>query len=311
MKKRPALTVLAALVLFILIMHAASDGLAFLPKDARAVFAMSKNRENVTLRGRVKNINTGESISLTLEQVSLYADKDNGTTYKIRHALIYPDEIPEIRIGQVVETGGKLSDRRPVNPGNFDTLSYDRANKTDAVVYANSIRKISDTYSAAGDMLYRIKKKAAEKTAAIFGGEHGIISALLLGDKSGIDEEVKDAYSLVGISHILVISGFHLQLIYGGIFSLIKLLGAGDKASASLGLILCGLFILFTGYSIPDERAFIMMLFSACAKLVNRTYDRPCAIIYALIFSLFKNPYILFYSGFWLSYGASAMFVFL
>lgn len=35
----------------------------------------------------------------------------------------------------------------------------------------------------------------------------GVLSSMLLGDKSYLDDEIKDLYQVSGISHILAISG--------------------------------------------------------------------------------------------------------
>ena len=42
-----------------------------------------------------------------------------------------------------------------------------------------------------------------------------VLSAMALGEKSGLSREVRDAYSVSGASHILALSGLHLGIIYG------------------------------------------------------------------------------------------------
>lgn len=50
-----------------------------------------------------------------------------------------------------------------------------------------------------------------EKTA-------GIVSAMVLGDKSGLSDEVKQLYQENGIAHVLAISGLHISLIGASLF---------------------------------------------------------------------------------------------
>lgn len=41
----------------------------------------------------------------------------------------------------------------------------------------------------------------------------GVLSSMLLGDKSYLDDEIKDLYQVSGISHILAISGLHISIV--------------------------------------------------------------------------------------------------
>ena len=44
------------------------------------------------------------------------------------------------------------------------------------------------------------------------------MSAILIGDKSELDEEIKDLYQKSGIGHILAISGLHMSFIGIGLY---------------------------------------------------------------------------------------------
>lgn len=54
-----------------------------------------------------------------------------------------------------------------------------------------------------------------EKTA-------GIVSAMVLGDKSGLSDEVKQLYQENGIAHVLAISGLHISLIGASLFFVLR-----------------------------------------------------------------------------------------
>ena len=49
-----------------------------------------------------------------------------------------------------------------------------------------------------------------------------ILSAILLGEKSQMDPEIKKLYQVNGIGHILAISGLHLSVIGIGIYQLLR-----------------------------------------------------------------------------------------
>ena len=60
------------------------------------------------------------------------------------------------------------------------------------------LEKLRDTLSAS------LLEVTDETTA-------GVLSSMLLGDKSYLDDEIKDLYQVSGISHILAISGVKTQ----------------------------------------------------------------------------------------------------
>ena len=68
--------------------------------------------------------------------------------------------------------------------------------------------------------------------------EAGAFEAIVLGDKTNLDPELKMRYQMAGIIHILAISGLHISLLGMGLYNLLKKIGlgiwpagAGDHAS--------------------------------------------------------------------------------
>ena len=69
----------------------------------------------------------------------------------------------------------------------------------------------------------------------------GAFEAIVLGDKTNLDPELKMRYQMAGIIHILAISGLHISLLGMGLYNLLKKnrsgylagrpAGAGDHAS--------------------------------------------------------------------------------
>ena len=58
-----------------------------------------------------------------------------------------------------------------------------------------------------------------EKTC---GMEAGAFEAIVLGDKTNLDPELKMRYQMAGIIHILAISGLHISLLGMGLYNLLK-----------------------------------------------------------------------------------------
>ena len=48
---------------------------------------------------------------------------------------------------------------------------------------------------------------------ARYAKDDGVLSAMLLGDKTELDSEIKSLYQAAGIAHVLAISGLHISLL--------------------------------------------------------------------------------------------------
>ena len=94
------------------------------------------------------------------------------------------------------------------NPGNFDRKFYYRKQGIHASVWADSCQIIEKKNGDIREYLTRFRIKWKELLIECLGETYGnCMSAILIGDKSELDEEIKDLYQKSGIGHILAISG--------------------------------------------------------------------------------------------------------
>ena len=134
----------------------------------------------------------------------------------------------------------------------------------------------------------------------------GIFQALLLGDKSGLSEELRERFQDNGIAHILAVSGLHVSLIGMSVYSALRFWGisygwAGLGASALLTF-----YGFVTGFGASVFRAVFMVEVSCLAAYLGRSYDLLSALSLSLILQAWQSPYLLFSAGLQLSYGAVA-----
>lgn len=134
----------------------------------------------------------------------------------------------------------------------------------------------------------------------------GIFQAILLGDKSGLSEELRERFQDNGIAHILAVSGLHVSLIGMSVYSVLRFGGisygwAGLGASALLTF-----YGFVTGFGASVFRAVFMVEVSCLAAHLGRSYDLLSALSLSLILQAWQSPYLLFSAGLQLSYGAVA-----
>jgi len=210
----------------------------------------------------------------------------------------------DFKIGQQVYVCGNYkSFELPQNDGQFNSREYYRIRGYKGSIKKGKVLKASTEYGKLKDFLYRVK----EKTKSVFKNnmsETGAatLSAMVLGDKTELDPEIKELYQSVGISHILSLSGLHIATVGMAVFMLLMKTGLGTMKSSVLATALIIIYGIMTGFSTSTFRALIMFILSVIARNIGRTYDLLSAVNVSATLILFENPYLIYDSGFGMSF---------
>lgn len=137
----------------------------------------------------------------------------------------------------------------------------------------------------------------------------GLLSGMVLGLKSSLPSDFKNALRKTSTIHIVVVSGQNLTLVGGLILNLSYLFGRRKTTVLSIFAIL--FYAVLTGLQVPVIRAGIMVLSSSAAKLLGREGDSGAALIFVSAGMLLYNPAWLFSISFQLSVLATVGVVFL
>ena len=62
---------------------------------------------------------------------------------------------------------------------------------------------------------YHLRKTLGEALEQVMPGSSGLARALLLGDRSGMEEDDRAAFQELGVAHVLAVSGLHVSFIFG------------------------------------------------------------------------------------------------
>lgn len=143
----------------------------------------------------------------------------------------------------------------------------------------------------------------------------GLLIALLLGDRSAISQANWQLFTATGSNHLFVISGLHIGLISGVAFALAllvaKVVGVASfipaqKFAALTALAAAFVYALLAGFSLPTQRAFIMIGVLIAGLFSNVRYPVSFRLLVAAFAVLLLNPLAASSSGFWLSFIAVA-----
>lgn len=140
---------------------------------------------------------------------------------------------------------------------------------------------------------------------ALPGDEGELLKGMLLGDKTGVPEEINESFRHVGLSHLFAVSGLHLS-IWVGLFSYIKFKCNSFRVMMR---VVSALFILFfmavTGFTSSVFRAGIMTLVFLAAQGLGRKADGINSLGLAAVILCLINPYSCLELSFLLSFSAT------
>ncbi len=132
-----------------------------------------------------------------------------------------------------------------------------------------------------------------------------ILKALILGDKTQIDSNIKENFQNNGLSHILAISGMHVSCIILISQKILDKISKSNNKKKIILVILLTIYGLIIGFIASAIRAIIMANLILIAKLIYRKNNKFIDICIACLIIIIYNPYYIIDSGFLLSFGAT------
>lgn len=270
-------------------------------------------KENtVIVQGKIYKIeNTAFGTNIYLKGVEV----ENGEkSVSVKRIFVNTEKIPNVKIGNIIKVRGKLRQfEEAANKGNFDSRKYYLSLGFYEKIEAGTIEVINSDYSGIRQGLYELRMEIIERLEklcsdnngifSIINNKNGIIGAIILGDKTDIDSDIKELYSVSGIAHILAISGLHISFIGMAIYRFLRRrFRFLFSAAVSIPVVLS--FGIMSGFGISTIRAIIMFILKIIGEVLGRKYDAITAISLAGLVLLVQNPFVVCNSGFQMSFGA-------
>src|SRR5690606_21892554 len=173
-----------------------------------------------------------------------------------------------------------------VNPGGFD---YEAWLLQQDIVAKGYVRdnpfnaRLADAPLSVSLLRFRLRERLREATHDL--AHSGIIAALVLGDREDISVETWSVFTATGTNHLLVISGLHvgfmaglgwlftnrlLRLLPGALLPALLLRLPAQKSAAIAAIVCALLYSLLAGFSVPTQRAFIMVSVFMAGRVLGR-----------------------------------------
>lgn len=196
-------------------------------------------------------------------------------------------------------------------PGAFDLERYLQFKGVTHQAYLDSTQIWSvqkkPTSSSFSVLLKKQSKTLSELFDKYLNGEAADIAiALIVGDRSGVDEKSKQAFQGTGSMHIMAVSGMHIALLLNVLFKFFTFFGSwvNRRVVIFLLLLLIWYYAFLTGLSAAVLRSVVMFSFLLLGQLSGRQVSSLLLLYFSAFCLLLFEPLLLFDLGFQLSYVA-------
>jgi len=212
--------------------------------------------------------------------------------------------------GDRLRTIGKLSIPGPVrNPGAFDYRAWLRGRGVDCVLRCDHPDAVLHAEPAAGlsHSLGRWRDRLRSRCLDVMQRElsptnAAVAASLLLGDRTGMTDEISDAYVQSGTMHLLAISGLHVAMLAGMVYVVCRALKLSATGTGLVVLLIIIGYAFVTDHRPPVVRSAILAAMVVVAQLSGRRASPLNTLACSALIILLWNPADLFDIGAQLSF---------
>ena len=200
------------------------------------------------------------------------------------------------------------------NKGNFDAKNYYRSL---GVLHALKVERLNSGMKSVPGFWSFVEHLRSWLLQVVRSQKDSRIKqytlALLLADRSGFSEEEWEQYKQLGLLHLLAISGLHISLMVACIERLSWRSGITREKTRGLLVLFVVLYGFVIGWNISGTRAIGMVVFANVSKpfIKKRGSIQMDCLLWMTIASILVWPGILLNVAFQLSYGLTAIIIFL
>lgn len=288
-------------ILLLIFIIAGFIHIKFLKYDYEKIYI---SLENVNIVGTIVSSKKEKQY---INEYKIETEKINNIKLKKKFILLTKNK--EIEYGNKIKLEGTyIKPSKSRNYKGFDYSNYLKTENIYGTIEQNGkielIKEKNINYLFIN--LYKVKNKIIKNINNKFPEEtRGVFLGILLGDKSSIEEDVRQNFADSSLSHILAVSGTHISYVVICISVLFKKLKLNKNIRKVLTSLVLFMYLYLVDFSASATRAVIMSNIVILQMLFYRKQDTITTIAFSSIIILINNPYSILNIGFLLSYGGT------
>ncbi len=222
-------------------------------------------------------------------------DESGSKRERIPNIRITTDRFSSVSYGDVIVVEGKINSIVSNNE------TYARVGETlvrKGVLYEMESPQISILRNTGGNLLKRYTIRLhdlIQETITRYIGEPsaGFINGILIGEKHGLSKEWYGAFTAIGLTHIIVLSGYNLAVLFAWTRTLLR--RTSFVLQNTFGALSVITLVLVSGAEAPAIRAGILVLIVALSSVLLRQKDTAYFLSGTVFIMLLYNPFYLLY----------------
>lgn len=245
----------------------------------------------------IDNLQTLTGQTVTADFMAVEDAVSTGTVTRVTAYCYNSDVLPKRTkfelhyfFGERISCGDRFSASVKIMDLEEDYKTYNYGN---GIYMGCRLLKINNSYTKNSFFaaIGKVRNFIVDTICKKFTGDiAGILIALNTGDKSYISNRLYDKVLVCGISHIMVVSGLHLSIVLGSIFTICDRIIYNRYLKSATSLIMIFLICALCGFKLSILRAGIMFLFMALSPIFLRKNDSLNSLGAAVILLLFNSP---------------------
>lgn len=256
--------------------------------------AVAADGEILTTRLHVTDYSYGTNYGSTVEcDVVL-----EGKTY---HGKAYLKDALELTPGMDIVGDFRF---RVTTPDGEQAATYHQGRGTFLLLYQKGEIVVSEGTQSWKDTVAVLRQNLKTILESAFAEDVSpFAKALLLGDTQDLGYAVDTDFKVSGIRHVVAVSGLHVSIL----FALLSALTLKNRhLTALVGFPVLFLFAALAGFTPSVTRSCLMLALTLLGLLLEKNYDGPTALSFAVLVMLCMNPLTITDVGFQLSVGSVA-----
>ncbi|MDR1583748.1 MAG: ComEC family competence protein [Prevotellaceae bacterium] len=255
------------------------------------------NDNSLRLDVKIRAFSTnGENWTKCNELSIIYMSKDSALKFSPGDVLVCKTVFNEVSAPQNLEE--------------FDYREYLRRKKIFSTSFVNpeNVTVVdSGQISFYRKFIFNLQQYSLEtlQKAQLKSEELAVALALLIGDKRFLEDDLRDSYTNSGTIHLLAVSGLHVGIVFMILNFMLRFMDRKKKLRLIKGfIILISLWIYASvaGLASSIVRASTMFSIFVVADMANKSKSTYNNIALSCFIMCLSNPYVIFESGFQLSY---------
>ena len=256
----------------------------------------------------------GTSVKV-LADVSVPDTVDMGDSRRSGSVYLYFQRSVEsdtLEIGDVLTAEAVIAPPQNAgNPAEFDIESHYYIKNISGTAYlSDGVWQVSGQGPFSLSMYalaLREKVIARYRGLGVEGDGLALLSALTVGERRDLSQEIKENYSVAGASHILALSGLHIGIIYAFLLLIMPLYTRRPLFFVTrevVVVLLLWAFAFVAGLTPSVVRAAILFTLVSVGRCLKQDSSSVSSLSFAALVMLIYSPHLLFDISFQLSFAA-------